>query len=432
MYFKPQDQAELEGLLKLVTQGAVKDKRIRVPGGLHSCARILVSDAILDTSALPREIEFSDGDTKVTVSSNWKLHDFLQELSKRNKSLEATGGTDTQTLAGLLTTNTAPASSKHAIFDLLEWVEYVTYAANNDVVVKRVTKGQPEFSSLVCSLGALGIITRMQFSLIDEPFFKTTQEIVPLDRVLNDVDATSKLYDFWKIDWLPGLEKGLLWTAKKIPRTGEVLNGEYPPDLAVNVLQFIFKLWDVFSGGASGPLLNHFEKVVYRAMTRYYRTTTAAGPLRNMIPVDRRVPLRVAMAEWSFAPADLPNVRNHCKAYFNDHGWPNLPIEIGLTKTDGYHMSPWNWPGLEYIVKFNFMYLTDVCTTPEERAGIDEHLRGLWKHLTNAGIQFKAHWGKINFMDHGFVQRNHPGSQQFKQLIHPLFMNEYLDGRLPP
>ncbi|MCY1081959.1 D-arabinono-1,4-lactone oxidase [Archangium lansingense] len=432
LYFKPQDQEELEGFLQLIAQGLFKGKRIRVPGGLHSCARILESDAILDTSAMPLELEFSDNDTKVTVSSNWKLHDFLLELSKRNKSLEATGGTDAQTLAGLLTTNTAPASSKYAIFDLLEWVEYVTYDANDYVVVKRVTKGQPEFSSVVCSLGALGIITKMQFSLIDEPFFKTTQEIVPLNDVLDDVDATSKLYDFWRIDWLPDMDVGLLWTATKISSSEAVPNGDYPPDQAVNVLQFVFNFWDLFSGGASGPLLGPFEKLVYGLMASIYVTQDAAGPLRNMIPVDRRVPLRVAMAELSFDPKDLPNVRNLCKAYFKAHGWPNLPIEIGLTKTDGYHMSPWNWPGLDYVVKFNFMYLTDVCTTQEERDGIDEHLQGLWKHLTDAQVQFKAHWGKINAMDHDFVHQNYPGCEQFKQLTHPLFMNPYLDDRLHP
>jgi len=432
LYFRPQDQAELEGFLKLIALGTFKNKRIRAPGGLHSCARILTSDAILDTSDLPQELAFSDGDTKVTVSSNWKLHDFLVELSKRNKSLEATGGTDEQTLAGLLTTNTAPASSRFALFDLLEWVEYVTYDASQNVVLKRVTKGEPEFSSVVCSLGALGIITKMQFSLIDEPFYETSQSIVPLDQVLADVEATSKLFDFWRIDWLPDMDKGLLWTAKNIPRSPGVLNGDYRPDQAVNVLQFIFKLWNLFSADETGPLLVPLEKLVYERMAVKYVPLKAAGPLRNMIPVDRRVPLRVAMAEWSFAPADLSNVRNLCKAYFRSEGWPNLPIEIQMTKTDSYHLSPWNWPGLTSIVKFNFMYLTDVCTTQAERNGIDTHLRGLWKHLTDAGIQFKAHWGKINFMDHGFVHQNYPGCQQFKQLVHPLFMNSYLDDRLHP
>src|SRR3712207_7220784 len=36
--------------------------------------------------------------------------------------------------------------------------------------------------------------------------------------------------------------------------------------------------------------------------------------------------------------------------------------------------SAWNWPGLEYVVKVNFMYLTEVCRSPGEKAQIVEHL----------------------------------------------------------
>ena len=70
-------------------------------------------------------------------------------------------------------------------------------------------------------------------------------------------------------------------------------------------------------------------------------------------------------------------------------------------------MSAWNWDGLDYIVKFNFMYLTEVCTEPGEKEAIYAHLRGLWEHLEAAGVPFKAHWGKINFIDPEFVRRNH-------------------------
>ena len=81
-----------------------------------------------------------------------------------------------------------------------------------------------------------------------------------------------------------------------------------------------------------------------------------------------------------------------------------MPIEIELTKTDDYLMSPWNWVGLDYIIKFNFMYLTDVLSTEAEKDLIVSHLKGLWDHLLQAGIPFKAHWGKLNFMDPGFVR----------------------------
>ena len=48
-------------------------------------------------------------------------------------------------------------------------------------------------------------------------------------------------------------------------------------------------------------------------------------------------------------------------------------------------MSPWNWEGVPYIVKFNFMYLTEVCTEPGEKQAIYTHLRGLWEHLEARG-----------------------------------------------
>ncbi len=108
-----------------------------------------------------------------------------------------------------------------------------------------------------------------------------------------------------------------------------------------------------------------------------------------------------------------------------------MPIEIELTQTDQYYMSPWNWPGLEYIVKFNFMYLTDVSGTAPEREAILAHLHGLWDHLQADGIPFKAHWGKLNFMDAQFVN-DHYRFDQFKPFICPLFLNPYLTDRFNP
>ena len=59
------------------------------------------------------------------------------------------------------------------------------------------------------------------------------------------------------------------------------------------------------------------------------------------------------------------------------------------------------------------------------------HLHGLWDHLIQAGIPFKAHWGKINFMDPAYVQ-SHFDLEAFKPFTRPMFLNKYLAERLPP
>ena len=150
-----------------------------------------------------------------------------------------------------------------------------------------------------------------------------------------------------------------------------------------------------------------------------------------MIPIDRLSPLTVALSEWSFDPADTQRVLQACRDYYKKAGWPNLPIEIQLTKTDDFFMSPWNWAGLDRIIKFDFQYLTDDLDAAGI-AGISTHLEGLWRELERRNIPFKAHWGKINFLDYARVKKLHQ-LDQFAPLIRPMFVNDYLRDRvLPP
>ena len=114
---------ELKAMLEQIHRGEVGNGRVRVLGSLHSCSKIVVSDTVLDVAGLPKTIELEAGDEAVVASANVTLHEFLAELGRRGKSVTATGGTDEQTLAGLISTGTAPASARHALYELLDWVE---------------------------------------------------------------------------------------------------------------------------------------------------------------------------------------------------------------------------------------------------------------------------------------------------------------------
>lgn len=427
LYLRPQSLAELKGFLAAALQGVFGSRALRVLGGLHSCAEICVSDLVIDVSDLPREIEFSPDNSVVTVTANWHLHDFLKAISDRGKSITATGGTDHQTLAGIISTNTAGATPRQTIYETVDWIEYLAVGADGkSIVEKRVASSDPEFGGVVCSLGAIGILTRLQLRLVDERYFETVQKIARMDDILSDLARTSQQYEFWRIDWIPDTDQGLLWAAARVPSADK--EGDYPADQSESVLETLFKiLKDVASAGV---LLDEPMRLIYAGLALTYGEVKVSGPLRNMLPVDRRAPLHVAMAEWSFDPADLQRLLAACRDYYRQSGWPNLPIEIELTKTDPYWMSPWNWPGLDFIVKFNFMYLTDVISSPVERQKIYTHLKGLWDHLIQVGIPFKAHWGKINFMDPAFV-RGHFMYDRFQPLVRPIFLNDYLKARLP-
>ena len=430
LVLRPTTLDELKAMLERIHRGELGNGRVRVPGSLHSCSEIVVSDAILDTSALPKTMDFEAGNAAIVASANVTLHEFLAELGRRRKSVTATGGTDHQTLAGLISTGTAPASSREALYDLLEWVELVTVdPSTGRAVERRISRGDADFPAVVCSLGLLGVLTRVGFRVVDERHFSVVQRILDLDDVLADLDATSARYDFWRVNWAPRSEKALLWAATAIPHEQSKPGGDYPADRSEHLLQVVFEVVDKLTD--TGPLLTDGLELVYDVMTFTYEQRNFSGPLRNMLPVDRRAPLRVAMAEWSFRPQDIERVLGECRRYFDRHGWPNIPTEIELSRSDGSLMSPWNWAGLDYIVKFNFMYLTEVCTKPGEKEAIYAHLRGLWEQLEAANVPFKAHWGKINFIDPEFARRNH-GFDAFRPLISPMFLNDYLANRLGP
>ncbi len=426
LYFRPQNLDELKSFLMVLQGATLGQKVVRVLGGLHSCSDICVSDTILDVSDLPKTIEFGENDTLVTVTANWHLHDFLAELSQHGKSIAATGGTDEQTLAGPISTATAPATPQYGMYGLVEWVEYLTVDEDQKTVVEEhVSKGDAAFPAVIASLGAIGILTKVQFRLVDEPYFETRQKVVQLNDVLSDVVQTSQKFEFWRIDWIPDTDEGLLWFATRIPKTDP--QGDYAVDQSENILEAIFSV--LHQVESAGPLLDDAMRLVYSGLALSYGEVVANGPLRNMLPVDRRAPLHVVMAEWSFNPADLDKVMALCKGYYQQNGWPNLPIEIELTKTDDYYMSPWNWQGLDFIVKFNFMYLTDISNTTSDKERIVSHLQGLWNYLLDNDIQFKAHWGKINFINYDFLSKRYE-FDRFKPFIRSIFLNRYLTDRL--
>ena len=304
---RPTSIDELKATLERVHRGELGDGRVRVPGSLHSCSEIVVADAILDTSTLPKSMDFEADDAAVVATANVSLHDFLAELGSRGKSVTATGGTDHQTLAGLISTGTAPASSRHALYDLLDWVELVSVdPATGQAIERRISRDDDDFAAAVCSLGLLGVLTRVRFRLVDERYFEVVMKIVDLDDVLADPEATSVEFDFWRVNWAPKSDKALLWAATAIPRERADPDGDYSTDISEHILDIVFQVIDKLSD--TGPLLTEALEVIYDVMVFTYGENRASGPLRNMLPVDRRAPLRVAMAEWSFRPQDTQRV----------------------------------------------------------------------------------------------------------------------------
>ena len=167
--------------------------------------------------------------------------------------------------------------------------------------------------------------------------------------------------------------QGAALAATDIPRSDSRPDGDYPEDQSEQILDVVFKVLDKLGG--EGPLLSWPLEAVYDVMARTYDERNFTGPLRNMLPVDRRAPLRVAMAEWSFRPQDLQRVLGECEQSSvgtggrhpdrdrADEGGRQLHVGVELGRAALHREA-------------GFMYLTEVCKEPEEKAAIFSHLRG--------------------------------------------------------
>lgn len=429
-YFTPVSVEDLQALLTALLHLPSDGKSLRFLGGQHSCSDIFKSETVIDTSQLPLEFEVTPnagGGSCVVASAYMHAHEFLFRAAKYNLSLTALGGTDAQTLAGLISTNTAGATARASVYELVEWVEYLTPASDGQsFILKRVTSTDSDFNAVVCSLGCIGFLVRVAFNLVEERYYNATFEVKQLSDVLGDVAKTCAAHDFWRIEWIAKADWGLFWHADQLSGRGIDPLGDYPEDTSEATLRTALQFDDEVLG--SGPYFNVMLEAVYNKLKSIYVANTSIGPMRHMIPVDRRAQLHVAMAEWSFNPADLPRLMQVCRTYFDTNKWPNLATEIECTRTDTHHMSPWNWPGLPFIIKFNFQYLTDFLSD-DEKADMIRHLQGLWNALEAADIPFKAHWGKINFLTPEKVARDYQLAA-FLPHIQPLFLNDYLRTRL--
>lgn len=409
-----------------------------VLGSLHSSSRIFEATTVISVLNLPKIWQYDSNNPRiVTLSTNHTLRETLLKLSQNNLTLPATGGTDEQTIAGLLGTNTAPATKYRSVYQGLQSVKLITLSSET-AVEKVIQKTDSEFWACVANLGAIGVLVEATFATIPDEYMTTIQKVDNVDDVLNTAipagqyEYNSAMYPFWRIDWVPKQDKGLVWAARTIPIGSHDPDGDYPTDYATKVIKAAAFLT------TDEPFLTPLLEAVYELATTIYPDVVVTGPLRNMLPVDRYTAedMYCAMAEWAFHPSQAKTVKRYVEEYFtqSSKGWPNLPVEIEFVKADEYYMSPWSSYGLDpasdCFVKFNFMYLSDKNPTPAFRTTIENHIQGLWNYLKERGVTFKAHWGKMNFTQTTDTEEYFQWSN-FKQYVQPRFLNPYLSARLP-
>ena len=166
--------------------------RVKALGSRHCFNTIADTDGLhVVSSRLPAEVHIDSERGIVRASAGLRYGDLAPALHREGWALANLASLPHISLAGAVATGTHGSGDAVAsLASAVAGVELVTA----DGELRTFRRGDPDFEGVVISLGALGIVTALELDLV--PAFdvaQTVYERLPLDAVLDDLDAVTQL-----------------------------------------------------------------------------------------------------------------------------------------------------------------------------------------------------------------------------------------------
>ena len=223
LYIRPES---LEEVQKIVTLARRCRRRIVVVGCGHSPSDLTCTSSwMVNLDNYASVLKVDPVQKTILVEGGIRLHKLNTEARKRGLSMKNLGSIDEQSIVGAIATATHGSSMEHGLMS--ESVRSLRIVLSNGQAV-RCSKEQNTdlFRASLISLGALGIITEVEFELVDSVKIEWEQKLVTLDDVLARWETnlwTQK--EFTRVWWMPYMKRAIIWSAEKTEKP------ERPPEV---------------------------------------------------------------------------------------------------------------------------------------------------------------------------------------------------------
>lgn len=365
---------------------------LRVAGSGHSFTPLCATDGVLvtlDGLRGIREIDHARG--LVTVHAGTVLRDLGRLLRSEGLAQENLGDIDVQTVAGATATAThgtgiayPPVSAQITAVELVDGTGAL-----------RRLDGGDELAAAQCSIGALGVVTAVQLRCVPAFNLRSTEELMPLERVYAEALDIARATDHWELFTFPHSGRAVTHT---MTRTDEPAA---PPHPAVEHLRRRVLGNDVFrlvqrAGRRRPGLIPPLNRLVTRlaeepACLDESHRVFANPRLVRFVEMELAVPaahgaegLRRAVA---IAERQSPAV--------------SFPIQLRYAAADTALLGPAHGRETAYVAVHVFEGM------PWER-----YFREVADALRELGA--RPHWGKRHFEDAGSLAQLHPGWSRFQ------------------
>ncbi|EMC92227.1 hypothetical protein BAUCODRAFT_282374 [Baudoinia panamericana UAMH 10762] len=343
LYIRPES---LEEVQKIVNLARKCRRRIVVVGCGHSPSTLTCTSSwMVNLDKCNRVLKVDRQKKTMLVEGGIRLRHLNDEANKIGFTIPNLGSIDEQSIVGAIATATHGSALKHGL--LSESVRSLRIVLSNGHAVRcSAEQNEDLFRAALISLGALGIITEVEYEMADACNIEWAQTLEPLSHILGTWNTTLwSAKEFTRVWWMPYTKRAVVWSAERTsspPRAaqsnfyGESVGfhtyhnllylSNWIPQLLPWIEWFIFGMQYGFSTGKS---------------------TTAVEPLRTGLLMNCLFSQFVN--EWALPLSKGPEAITRLSAWINREGdqgripfsnkglYVHCPIEVRVSDTTFNH-----------------------------------------------------------------------------------------------
>ncbi|KAG0065879.1 hypothetical protein BGZ89_007833 [Linnemannia elongata] len=211
-YYTPTTEEEI---IKIILLARISGKNVKAIGTGHSPSDLACTDGfMINTDKLNRLISVDEEKMTITVQAGMKLHKLHDLLELHDLAMSNLGSISDQSVAGIMSTATHGTGAEYPSM-CASVLELTLITATGETISCSKMEQADIFNAAVCSLGALGIITRMTLQCERAFRLENKQEPAKLDDVLNNLDSIIHSAEHVRLWWYPHTDNVVVWRANR-------------------------------------------------------------------------------------------------------------------------------------------------------------------------------------------------------------------------
>ncbi|KAI3657363.1 hypothetical protein MP638_006529 [Amoeboaphelidium occidentale] len=490
---KPESEEEI---IRILDKAHKESRGVKVVGAIHSPSDLTSTfrkeDYVLNLDKMNKVIDIKDTtevEVEVEVEAGIRLYELNCILEQNGLALSSLGSISEQSLAGAISTGThgtgieygplssclvglrfihAAVNESHGLrfrvqeckkgdemfqalvcslgaIGVITRLRFIHAAVNESdglrFRVQECKKGDEMFQALVCSLGAIGVITRLRLKVERKFQLKVSQYLVPFDFMLDNWEYLVKSGQHVRFWYFPYVDRVLVWSASRttVEDTTHIAPAASPQSYwkdrvfgyhLLEGLLFLSRKSTLLTAAVNNVYFEYLFGMRYPLVTTLKELLNSAASIPTYTDTSYKVfnfdcLFKQYVTEWCVEwKNDARNVLKELKQEILDRQLPaQFPVEIRFVAKDDSLIGPTSDGAKCYIGIIAYRpYGTEPAKKDEYWAVYEQIMRK---------YKGKPHWAKQHTLTYEELKQLYPGLERFRELMFSLdptgmFDNEYL------